>query len=145
MLPPRETSSGLRPAASSPSITQPVVTGLESSPGLAPKPPSLFWTETSQLAAVEPLALAFAGSVATIASARSSEATAAERGTRHSKRSRKRTSIRIIAGPAMSAKAMLPIACAASKGIPLASSTRKCLKVRSPPYVAIREKFSRAP
>ncbi len=51
VLPPLETSSGLRPAASRPSIAQPVIAALESSPGRLPQPPSLFWTETSQSAA----------------------------------------------------------------------------------------------
>ena len=53
-------SSGLRPAASRPSIAQLVIEGLEPLPALLPQPPSLFWTETSQSAAPAVPVAAFA-------------------------------------------------------------------------------------
>ena len=135
VLPPRATSSGLRPAASSPSIAQPVIAALESSPGEAPKPPSAFCTESSQLAALAGAGGLGAG-LGTIGGQqqqRRRAAPVATAGVRHSKRSRKRTSIRTIAGPASRAKATLPIAWAASKGIARASRTRKRSSERSPP------------
>ncbi len=127
-MPRRETSSGLRPAASRPSIAQPVIAAPEGSPAEAPKPPSEFCTDSSQLAALSaPAARAGLGTIAGTASSATSTAVATA-GVRHSKRSRKRTSIRTIAGPASSAKATLPIAWAASNGIARASSDEEVLK-----------------
>src|SRR5262245_52033424 len=71
VVPPRETSRGLRPAASGPSITQTVVEVLDGSPGDEPKPPSLFCWEASQPAAADVPARAVAGSVVASTRARS--------------------------------------------------------------------------
>ena len=51
----------------------------------------------------------------------------------HSNRSRNRTNIRIIAGPATRARTMLPVAWATSKGMARVSQNQKCPQVTSPP------------
>ncbi len=128
-------SSGLRPAASRPSIDQLVIEALELEPGLLPQPPSLFWTETSQSAApVAPVApFACDGIALTSSSAASTVPASAGVRARHSNRSRNRASIRSIAGPAISAKTMLPIAWARSNGIARDSSAAKRCTESSPP------------
>ena len=51
VLPRFATSRGLTPAASSPSVAQPVITGLDATPSAKPKPPSAFCAPRSQLTA----------------------------------------------------------------------------------------------
>ena len=115
----------MRPAASSPSIAQPVIAGLAAGPGCGVAPVGVLGVDQpAERRCFAAAARRCGGSEAAASSASSASGSAPAGRQVNSSRVRKREIIRTSAGPAASAIAKLPTAWATLNGIPRAESAR---------------------